>query len=278
MAQYRRQRRHVKIRWGRLLFAALILALALFLLLWGITALFTADSPEEEEPLPESVSQSTAPQPPLEPIIDLEQWNLVLVNADNPLPLDFTVETGMLANSLLVDARILADINAMMADAKAQGIELIVCSAYRDIQYQTTLFNNKVNELVKDGMTQQEAEAKAGTIVAVPGTSEHNSGLAVDLVTPAYQMLNEGYAETDAAKWLAAHAPEYGFILRYPKGAEGITGIIFEPWHYRYVGREYAREITDSGLCFEQWIEQKELINLLQPRPSQSTAVSGASE
>lgn len=278
MAQYRRQRRHVKIRWGRLLFAALILALALFLLLWGIKALFTADSPEEEEPLPESVSQSTAPQPPLEPIIDLEQWNLVLVNADNPLPLDFTVETGMLTNGLLVDARILADIDAMMADAKAQGIELIVCSAYRDIQYQTTLFNNKVNELVKDGMTQQEAEAKAGTIVAVPGTSEHNSGLAVDLVTPAYQMLNEGYAETDAAKWLAAHAPEYGFILRYPKGAEGITGIIFEPWHYRYVGREYAREITDSGLCFEQWIEQKELINLLQPRPSQSTAVSGASE
>jgi D-alanyl-D-alanine carboxypeptidase len=165
----------------------------------------------------------------------------------------------------------------MMADARAQGIELIVCSAYRDVAYQTTLFNNKVSELMQSGLTQQEAEAKAGTIVAVPGTSEHNSGLAVDLVTPAYQVLDEGYAETDAAKWLAAHTPEYGFILRYPKGMEAITGIIFEPWHYRYVGREYAREITDSGLCLEQWIQQQALLNEWQSAPDSKAQDTGES-
>ena len=164
----------------------------------------------------------------------------------------------------------------MMADAKAQGVELIVCSAYRDIAYQTTLYQNKVQELVKDGLTQQEAEAKAATIVSYPGTSEHNSGLAVDLVTPEYQVLNEGYAETDAAKWLAAHAPEYGFILRYPKGFEGVTGIIFEPWHYRYVGREYAREITDSGMCFEQWVEAMAQGGISSPEDSAAQPQSDA--
>lgn len=250
----RRNRRRSKVRWDRILIAALVLALALFLFIWGISALFSGG--EEDEPESSSSEPVSSSQPaPAEPAVDLSQWNLVLVNKTNPLPADFTVTTGQLVNSLLVDARILEDLNTMMADAEAQGVELIVCSAYRDIAYQTTLYQNKVQELVADGLTQQEAEAKAATIVSYPGTSEHNSGLAVDLVTPEYQMLNEGYADTDAAKWLAAHAPEYGFILRYPKGFEGITGIIFEPWHYRYVGREYAREITDSGLCFEQWVE-----------------------
>ena len=250
----RRYRRRSKVRWDRILIAALVLALALFLFIWGISALFSGGGEDESESTVSEPVSSSQPVP-VEPAVDLDQWNLVLVNKENPLPADFTVTTGQLVNSLLVDARILEDLNTMMADAKAQGVELIVCSAYRDIAYQTNLYQNKVKELVSDGLTQQEAEAKAATIVSYPGTSEHNSGLAVDLVTPDYQMLNEGYADTDAAKWLAAHAPEYGFILRYPKGFEGITGIIFEPWHYRYVGREYAREITDSGMCFEQWVE-----------------------
>lgn len=272
MAKKRRRRR--KVRWGRILLAALVLALAFFLLVKGIGALFSGGKEEPESVSSEPVS-SSEPAPP-EPAVDLTQWNLVLVNKTNPLPSGFTVTTGQLVNSLLVDARILEDLNTMMADAKAQGVELIVCSAYRDIAYQTTLYQNKVQELVKDGLTQQEAEAKAATIVSYPGTSEHNSGLAVDLVTPEYQVLDEGYAETDAAKWLAAHAPEYGFILRYPKGFEGITGIIFEPWHYRYVGREYAREITDSGMCFEQWIEAMEQGGISAPTGASSNAQSDA--
>ena len=265
----KRYRRRSKVRWDRILLAALVLALAFFLLVKGIGVLFSGAEEEPESVSSEPVSSSEPA--PAEPAVDLTQWNLILVNKSNPLPADFTVATGQLVNSLLVDARILEDLNTMMADAGAQGVELIVCSAYRDIAYQTQLYQNKVQELVGDGLTQQEAETKAATIVSYPGTSEHNSGLAVDLVTPEYQVLDEGYAETDAAKWLAAHAPEYGFILRYPKGAEGITGIIFEPWHYRYVGREYAREITDSGMCFEQWIEAME-------QGGVSAADSGGSE
>lgn len=273
----RKHRGRGRIRWGRILFAAFLLALSIFLLGWGISALFSGVPDDTGDASDDPVEESSSVIVPAEPLVDLDQWNLVLVNAQNPLPADFTVETGMLVNSLLVDARILEDINTMMADARAQGIELIVCSAYRDVAYQTTLFNNKISELMQSGLTQQEAEAKAGTIVAVPGTSEHNSGLAVDLVTPAYQVLDEGYAETDAAKWLAAHAPEYGFILRYPKGMEAITGIIFEPWHYRYVGREYAREITDSGLCLEQWIQQQALLNEWQSAPDSKAQDTGES-
>lgn len=253
MTKRRYRRRSSKVRWDRILIAALVLALAIFLLIWGVVALFSGGEEEPDSSSSEPVSSSEPA--PVEPAVDLSQWNLILVNKNNPLPDGYTVTTGQLVNSLLVDARILEDLNTMMADAEAQGVRLIVCSAYRDIQYQTTLYQNKVNELVADGYSQEAAEAEAATIVSYPGTSEHNSGLAVDLVTPEYQVLNEGYAETDAAKWLAAHAPEYGFILRYPKGFEGITGIIFEPWHYRYVGKEYAREITDSGMCFEQWVE-----------------------
>ncbi len=252
MAQRRTRRRTP--RWNRIIIAGL---LALAVVVGAVAGIIALTQKHQPQPEPESSSVESVSEslPPPTPKVDLTQWNLRLVNRDNPLPQDHTVETAMLTNSLLVDARILDDLDNMVDAAKAAGIDLIICSAYRDIAYQTTLYNNKVAEFVADGYSQADAEAEAGTIVSVPGTSEHNSGLAVDIVTPAYQVLDDGYADTDAAKWLAANAPEYGFILRYPKDKEAVTGIIFEPWHFRYVGVEYAREITDSGLCFEEWIQ-----------------------
>ncbi len=264
------------LRWDRIALVAAGMLLLLALIIWGLVALFSGGkAPADSSSLAASSSEEL---PPVQPAVDLSQWNLVLVNAASPLPADFTVTTGMLTNSLTVDERILADLNTMMEDARAQGVELIVCSAYRSVDYQTTLYQNKVAELVAEGYAQEAAEQEAASIVAYPGTSEHNSGLAVDLVTPAYQVLDEGYAETDAAGWLAANAPEYGFILRYPKGMEAVTGIIYEPWHYRYVGRKYAREITDSGLCFEQWIEQQKALNGLSAAATAAVAESGASD
>lgn len=250
---YRRQ-----IRWDRIGWAALAAVLLLAGLIWGLTALFgrkeKPSPPADSDTADVQQSQSTPDSEPPAPTVDLTAWNLVLVNAQNPLPEGFTLTTGTLTNSLEVDERILEDLNAMLAAAKEQGVGLIVCSAYRDLERQNRLHLAQVNSYLAEGLDQAEAEAKACTEVPPAGKSEHNTGLAVDIVTPEYQMLNDGYAETPAAAWLAANAPEYGFILRFPAGKEDVTGIYYQPWHFRYVGKDLARTITDSGLCLEEWL------------------------
>ena len=107
-------------------------------------------------------------------------------------------------------------------------------------------------------LTYEQAADKAKTINAYPGTSEHELGLAADIVTPSYQMLNSDFDKTATFKWLKTHCAEYGFILRYPKEKQDITRIIYEPWHYRYVGKEAASEIYSQGICLEEYIETLE--------------------
>ena len=112
----------------------------------------------------------------------------------------------------------------------------------------------------------EEARKKAATIVAVPGTSEHQLGWAVDIVDKSYQVLNEKQATMPAQKWLMEHSWEYGFILRYPVDKSGVTGIIYEPWHYRYVGRDNAKAIYDSGLCLEEYLERETVRSAVRER------------
>lgn len=187
--------------------------------------------------------------------VDTSLWNLILVNPDNYLPENFTIDKAHVQGNYYLDSRVAPLAVQMISDAKKEGIELQICSSIRDIDLQTRLFNNKINDLINEGYSKEEAERVAATIVAVPGTSEHHTGLAMDIVTPSYQRLNSGYAKTDAAKWLKANAAKYGFILRYPEDKTEITKIIFEPWHYRYVGIEYASFIMSQGICFEEFIE-----------------------
>lgn len=106
------------------------------------------------------------------------------------------------------------------------------------------------------GIRLEDAKAKAGRQVAVPGTSEHQLGLAVDIVDVSYQLLDTNQENTDVQKWLLENSWRYGFILRYPTDKTDITGIVYEPWHYRYVGKEYAKEIHEKGVCLEQYLEQ----------------------
>ena len=153
-----------------------------------------------------------------------------------------------------MDARAVGPAKEMIAAAKADGIDLLVCSAYRPISSQRRLYNEKVQEYLNQGYGQARAEEIAATIVAIPGTSEHQTGLALDIVTPSYQRLDDGYADTAAAKWLKANAADYGFILRFPQDKEEITKIIFEPWHYRYVGVDAAKEIMSRGICLEEYL------------------------
>ena len=257
---------------GRRSIFPLLLILAALALLAVVLYRLVSPSTASEEPPPADPSASTGVvsssevSPPATsettpvseelPSLDEAPWYLTLANADHPLPDDWVVETAELPNGLTVDSRIYDALTAMLNDCKAEGLSPIVCSAYRTIQKQTELFEAKINTFMRDGLSYGEAYSAASEVVAIPGTSEHNLGLAVDICATDYQILDDAQAETAEQKWLMEHCAEYGFILRYPKGKESVTGIIWEPWHYRYVGVELAQEIMSSGLCLEEYLAQ----------------------
>lgn len=187
--------------------------------------------------------------------VDASDWRLILVNKQNMVPDGYEADLGNINGSLLADERIIPDIYEMLDAAKADGVNLMICSAYRSYDRQTTLFNNKMKKLMSRGMSYMDAYAVGSMSVTVPGTSEHQLGLALDILTSSYTEMDDGFGETEAGKWLAANAPKYGFILRYPAGKEEITGIIYEPWHFRYVGKEYSEDITELGVTLEEYLD-----------------------
>ncbi|MBR5597476.1 MAG: M15 family metallopeptidase [Lachnospiraceae bacterium] len=184
-----------------------------------------------------------------------EDWNLLLVNKQHPIPENHTVELGTIAGSMKCDARILPELFAMLQAAKNDGIYLSVCSPYRDLSRQEMLFNRKIRLYMGYGYSYMDAYIKASEYVMVPGSSEHQIGLALDIISNNYTSLDEGFEKTDAGKWLKEHCDEYGFILRYPKGKEHITGIGYEPWHFRYVGKAAATIIMDNEITLEEFVE-----------------------
>ncbi len=205
-----------------------------------------------------TVPQTTGPaetEPPPEP--ETNQWQPILVNIDHPLPEDYQPELVELDNGLQVERSCYADLMAMLSDCQAAGLSPVVSSGYRSMQKQVQLYERKVQGLMEEGFDEASARAQASDVVAIPGTSEYQSGLAVAIVDESYQILDEKQADTPVQRWLLEHCWEYGFILRNPEGKRAITGYAYEPWHYRYVGREYAQQIRASGLCLEEWLEQR---------------------
>ena len=209
------------------------------------------DSSETAGSLPEGAIPSAA-----KPEEGTEDWMLLLVNAQNGIDADYEPELAEVQNGYRMDVRAVPALQRMIADAAEEGVDLLVCSAYRPYSSQERTFNNSIQTYLAQGYSQADAYAMTAAYIAVPGYSEHQTGLAADIVTPAYQTLDSGFAETAAAKWMAAHAAEYGFILRYPKDKTEITGIAYEPWHFRYVGETAAREITDAGICLEEYLDR----------------------
>ena len=205
-----------------------------------------SSDPEPEESSPASEEPSSEPE---EPPLELEEWALVLANYDHDIR-EYEPELEEVQNGYRMDVRV-AEIARQM---------ILVCSAYRPYSSQERNFNNSVNTYLSMGYSQDQAVAATAQLIAYPGRSEHQTGLAADIVTPAYQGLDDGYAETDAAKWLLENAADYGFILRYPADKTEITRINFEPWHYRYVGIDAAKEIMENGLCLEEFLEQQGMI------------------
>lgn len=181
-------------------------------------------------------------------------WNLLLVNPWNPLPEGYEITLTQLQNGLSVDERCYPDLQDMMDDCRAAGLQPVICSAYRSQETQQRLFNNQLNGLIAQGYSEENARTEAGKVVAVPGTSEHQLGLAVDIVDIENQILDEDQEKTAVQKWLMENSWRYGFILRYPNDKSDITGIIYEPWHYRYVGNEAAKEIYDLDVCLEEYL------------------------
>ena len=185
-----------------------------------------------------------------------DSWNLLLVNKQHPIPEDYTFTLGTIKGSMQCDERIITPLTDMFAAAKEDGINLIVCSPYRDITRQEYLFNRKMKNYLNSGYSFMDAYKSASITVTVPGASEHQVGLAVDIICDKYSALNEGFGETDAGTWLKKHSADYGFILRYPKGKEDITGIQYEPWHFRYVGKDAALIIVQQDITLEEFIDR----------------------
>ena len=176
---------------------------------------------------------------------------------EHPLPEDWECELVDIPYGQHVDRRVYEDLQELLADARAEGFSPYICSSYRSHETQVRLYGEEIEKYRRRGYSKKEAEAEAGRWVAVPGTSEHELGLALDIVSMENQNLDESQMETEFQKWMMEHCTEYGFILRYPVDKGEITGIGFEPWHYRYVGREDAEKIKESGLCLEEYVAQE---------------------
>lgn len=179
---------------------------------------------------------------------------LTLVNKWNPMDPDYEPKLSEVAEGHYLDSGIVKNLQDMLGDAKKAGHIIYIISAYRDVTRQTYLYEEEVKEWLEKGYSQSGAEREAARVVAYPGTSEHHLGLAVDLVSEEHAELDEGAELTKGYQWLVSHCHEYGFILRYPNGATDITGIIYEPWHFRFVGKKAAEEIMEQGITLEEYL------------------------
>lgn len=194
------------------------------------------------------ITETPMPQP---------DWYLELLNKDHYMKEGYVPELAEVEDGFLFDTRAVHALQQMLAEGRAAGMDLRICSAYRDLDKQRELYEEQVQQCMYNGLSYEDACTEAITVVAYPRTSEHNIGLAVDIVAGHYQRLDERQAETEESQWLKENCWKYGFILRYPIDKTEITGIIFEPWHYRYVGVEAAKEIMERGICLEEYMEEK---------------------
>ncbi len=225
----------------------------------GIVAKYSASEILDSAQPASTPEEKTAEDDGEEVTFSKDDWKLVLINKQHSIPDDYTMTLGRIntiKGSMQCDERIIDELLEMLQAAKEDGITLAICSPYRDLEYQEMLFNRKIKRYMGRGMSYMEAYQLASQTVTVPGASEHQIGLALDIVTDTYLTLDAGFGETPAGIWLAENSYRYGFILRYPEGKEYITGIEYEPWHFRYVGIDAATVITERGITLEEFWEE----------------------
>ena len=189
-----------------------------------------------------------------------DMWCLILTNAEYPVPEDYAVTLrDVPGTDQKVDERIYEPLINMLEAMKAEGLSPVVCSGYRTLDKQEKLFNRKVSAYVKKGRSKEESYAWARQTLSIPGSGEHCLGLAVDFYTRSYHQLERAFEKTPEGKWLREHAQDYGFTLRYDEGKEEITGIEYEPWHFRYVGVDVARYLKEHNLSLEEFYIEESL-------------------
>ena len=253
----RRRRYAALLLFGTALVMVLVFALALSIHA-HITSSTVERPPETVAYNPSSTSEQHPPQEHKNPEvivsdkIDKNRWNLILVNRDHPLE-PSEVSFTKFGEDQQVDSRCYADLKKLMEAAHAAGFDPEVFSSYRSRDLQQTILDNVIKSYRGSGMSEEEARKEALKYIAVPGTSEHETGLAVDM-TSAADVQNYENEQLPIYAWLRDHSWEYGWILRYPKDKERITGITYEPWHFRYVGMEAAREIHEGGITLEEYL------------------------
>lgn len=207
----------------------------------------SSENQEKEEELPENEN----------PFVDLDKSAIPLVNKNNKLPDNYEVVLKTLpdrTNKAAEEAyQPMCD---MLKAARKDGMILEVCSSYRSVERQKELFEEDMRALVRRGYSYLDAYDEVARETMPPGYSEHSTGLAFDIVALDYQMLDQKQETTEENQWLREHCAEYGFILRYPKDKEDITGINYESWHFRYVGVEIAEYIMENGISLEEFLEE----------------------
>ena len=204
-------------------------------------------------------------------------WRLVFVNRTTPVSdeIDPSLTEFGEGKKYTLDSRIAPLAEKMLADCRAAGLDPRVVSAYRSEEYQRTLYDNKVRSIMSEKhVSREEAEAVAETEVAFPGTSEHQLGLALDIVQADMVVLERKQQDTEVQKWLMANSWKYGFVLRYPDNKIDITGIIYEPWHYRFVGMVAAEEMYKEGICLEEYLIKHHVYESISVSEQENTRAS----
>ena len=186
-------------------------------------------------------------------VFDSEDWRLVLINKQHPIPENYEFNLGRTKDNIQCDERIIDDLLLMMQAAKKDGCNLAIQSYYRTYDRQQNNFNDRVKTYMGQGMSYMDAYKTTSRVITVPGCSEHEIGLALDITSDTFIPLLQEFADTEEGKWLAEHSYEYGFTLRYPPEKEYITSIEYEPWHFRYVGREAAKIMYEENICLEEF-------------------------
>lgn len=182
---------------------------------------------------------------------EIDDWRLVLVNYENALPSDFEPELANIDKIRQFDTRAIDELNQMMNQMKQDGITNVwIQSGFRSVEKQEDVFEQKIKKYMAKGKSREEAENLVLQTINKPGTSEHNLGLAID-----FNYVDYDFDQTKGFKWLVKNAQNYGFILRYEKEKETITKVDYEPWHWRYVGKEHAVRINELQMCLEEYIE-----------------------
>lgn len=216
-----------------------------------IAAEMEAEQAAAQQAVEAAPAEQTLPTPP---DVDVEDWSLRLVRYENQLGENFEPELADIENDQQFDARAAAHLKALIQAARDAGYTVYFCSGYRDYETQSIIYWNHINDFMEAGMTADEAHAETRLSVNYPGASEHQLGLAADILEYKDQEMESWIGGSGLMLWLEENCADYGFVIRYPEDKTDITGISYEPWHLRYVGGEAARYMMDNGLCLEEFL------------------------